>query len=90
MASGDSQLRDDRIDIRVNAQAKALVLRAAELSGQSLSTFIMECASARARQILAEHTVIILTDQARDLLLNTLHHPPPTSPALRRIMAQCQ
>lgn len=76
--------RDERIDIRVNSESKSLFLKAAELSGQNLSAFIVESVRDRAVRILEEHDRIRLNSQARDTFLNALANPPAPGAALRR------
>jgi len=76
--------RDERIDVRVNTESKSLFVRAAELSGQNLSTFIIEAVHERAIRTIEEHDRVILNNQARDIFLNALTNPPAPSDALRR------
>ncbi len=76
--------KDERIDIRVSAEFKALFARAAELSGSSVSAFVIEAARARAYRLLAEHDRIVLNNKARDAFLKTVASPPAPNAALRR------
>lgn len=87
MAS-NTQSRDERIDIRVNSEAKSLFLKAAELSGQNLSAFVVESVRERALRVLAEHDRVLLNDQARDVFLKALANPPAPNEALRRAAAK--
>jgi uncharacterized protein (DUF1778 family) len=56
--------RDERIDLRVSADLKTLLARAASYSGMSLSSFLVSSASARAKEVVAGREVMTLT--ARD------------------------
>lgn len=80
----NTQSRDERIDIRVNSESKSLFLKAAELSGQNLSAFIVESVRDRALRILDEHDRVRLNHQARDIFLNALSSPPAPAATLRR------
>ena len=76
--------RTARIEARIAPEALAVVKRAAELQGRTLSDFVVAAAEDAARRTIAETHLIRLTvdDQVRfvELLLN----PPPRSPALER------
>jgi len=76
--------KGQRIDFRVSTEIKALFSRAAELTGSSLTSFVIEAARERARLVLAEHDRIVLDNQARDAFLKMLESPPAPNAALRR------
>lgn len=63
MMSSTTQ-RDERIDLRLSAELKALLARAASYSGMSLSSFLVSSASKRAREVVAKRETFTLT--ARD------------------------
>lgn len=83
MATNTSS-RDERIDIRVNSESKSLFLKAAELSGQNLSAFVVESVRKQAIRVLEEHDKVRLNNQARDIFLNALSSPPAPAATLRR------
>jgi uncharacterized protein (DUF1778 family) len=76
--------RTARIEARIAPDALAVVKRAAEMQGRSVSDFVVAAAQDAARRAIEETSIIRLSveDQLRfvDLLLN----PPPVSPALER------
>lgn len=80
----NTQSRDERIDIRINSESKSLFLKAAELSGQNLSAFVVESVRERAVRILEDYDKIRLNNQSRDIFLNALTNPPAPGEALRR------
>lgn len=84
MSTETTKTRDERIDIRVNSEAKSLFMRAAELSGQNLSAFVIEAVRERAMKLLDEHERLVLNNSARDNFLNALDTPPPPNTPLRR------
>ncbi|MBV9248282.1 MAG: DUF1778 domain-containing protein [Acetobacteraceae bacterium] len=76
--------RTARLEARIAPDALAVVKRAAELQGRSVSDFVVAAAQdAAQRTIETNHLIrLSLDDQRRfvDLLLN----PPPLAPAMKR------
>ena len=76
--------RTARLEARITPNALAVVRRAAELQGSSVSDFVVTAAQEAAHRVIEETQMIRLSaeDQRRfvDLLLN----PPPPAPALLR------
>jgi uncharacterized protein (DUF1778 family) len=76
--------RSARIEARIAPEVLAVVKRAAEMQGRSVSDFVVAAAQEAAHKTIEEAHIIRLSleDQQRfvDLLLN----PPPLSPALER------
>lgn len=64
--------RDERIDLRVSAELKTMLARAASLAGMSVSSFLVSAASDRAKEILAEHEVITLSPRDWNVFLAAL------------------
>ena len=76
--------KDERIDFRVTKEAKALIARAAEISGVNMSAFIVEAARERAIRLIEAHERLVLGDAARDLFMATLTNPPSPSEKLQQ------
>jgi len=78
--------RTARVEARIAPDALAVVRRAAELQGRSVSDFLVAAALKDAHQTIEQAQIIRLSmaDQQRfaDLLLN----PPPLAPAMRRAL----
>ena len=85
MASQEST-RTARVEARIAPEALAVVRRAAELQGRSISDFLVAAALKDAHQTIEDAQIIRLSvdDQQRfaELLLN----PPPLAPAMRRAL----
>lgn len=64
--------RDQRLDLRIQGEMKTLIERAAALSGETLSTFVLSSTLRRARKVLREADVIDLSNEARDRFLAVL------------------
>ncbi len=74
---------DDRIECRVNSDVKQLFIRAANLSGTTITSFVIEAVREKAHRIIEEHERLILNNEARDVFMNALTNPPAPNAALR-------
>lgn len=78
--------RSARVEARIAPDALAIVRRAAELQGRSISDFLVAAALKDAHQIIEDAQIVRLSvdDQQRfaELLLN----PPPLAPAMQRAL----
>lgn len=78
--------RTARVEARIAPDALAVVRRAAELQGRSVSDFLVAAALKDAQRTIEDAQIIRLSvdDQQRfaDLLLN----PPPLAPAMTRAL----
>ena len=78
--------RTARVEARIAPDALAVVRRAAELQGRSISDFLVAAALKDAHQTIEDAQIIRLSvdDQQRfaDLLLD----PPPLAPAMQRAL----
>jgi uncharacterized protein (DUF1778 family) len=78
----------ERIDLRTSPETKELIVRAACTVGMSVSAFLLTAAQERARQVLAERELCVLT--ARDwnafaaALDNTDRPRPKLAAAMQR------
>ena len=71
--------KDDVIQIRASAEAKALLNRAAALRGQKLSEFMLESARRRAEDTILDQRAFFLDNSAHARFLNLLDSPPKKS-----------
>jgi uncharacterized protein (DUF1778 family) len=76
LASGITRQARDRAQFRPTAEQKELLIRAATLTGQTLSEFMRTAVEERAKRVIAEHERIVLTDRARRTFLTALAKPP--------------
>jgi uncharacterized protein (DUF1778 family) len=85
MATPESN-RTSRVEARIAPEALAIVRRAAELQGRSVSDFLVAAALKDAQRTIEDAQIIRLSlgDQERfaELLLN----PPPLAPAMERAL----
>jgi len=81
MSTAVSQ-RDERIDLRVSADLKSLLSRAASYSGMSLSSFLVSIAADRAKVVVAEHEALTLTPRDWEAFLVALDESDRPRPRL--------
>lgn len=81
MSTATSQ-RDERIDLRVSADLKTLLSRAASYCGMSLSSFLVSIAADRAKEVVAEHETLTLTSRDWDAFLAALDDADRPRPRL--------
>jgi uncharacterized protein (DUF1778 family) len=81
-----STQRRPRLEARIGPDALAIIRRAAEIEGRSVSDFVVSAAQDAARRTIAEAQLVRLSveDQARLDLLLEAHEP---APALERAAA---
>jgi uncharacterized protein (DUF1778 family) len=75
--------RDERIAVRVPADVKAILQHAADLTGRSLSDFVVASAQAAAEETIRERQIIQLTVRDSLLLAEALLNPPPPNEKLK-------
>jgi uncharacterized protein (DUF1778 family) len=73
--------KDDVIQIRASAEAKALIQRAAVLRGQKLSEFMLDSARQRAEDTLLDQRMFFLDAEAHQAFMAMLDHPAPMDSA---------
>lgn len=70
-----ASVKEQRLQIRVDAERKQLLERAADATHQNLSTFVLQAASQHAEEVLAERNVIQLSPQAAQAFSEALAQP---------------
>ena len=82
-APPDTAPKTTRIEARVNPETRALLKRAADLQGRSLSDFVVSVARAAALQTIETMETIQLSHDAQALFVQLLLDPPEPNDALR-------
>ena len=81
--------RTEKLDLRVSADAKRALKRAAEASRQSVSEFVLSSALTRAEEVLADQSTITLSDTDWAAFVAALDAPPaPPHPRLARLLSE--
>ncbi len=77
-----------RLEARITKQQKALFLRAAQLTGRSLTAFVVASAQETASRTLREHDTLMLSTLDRKAFVEALLHPPLPAPRLRKAVVR--
>jgi uncharacterized protein (DUF1778 family) len=83
MESRLNSRKEERIDVRLRREAKQLIARAAALTHQSLSDFVLTAVLERSREVIESSTVIQLNEEAATRFLEALATPPAPNAKLR-------
>jgi len=75
--------RMERLEARVNREQKELFVRAAQLSGVSLTSFVVSNLTGIAKRIVSEHQLLELTRRDREAFVDALLNPPKPNKKLR-------
>lgn len=84
IAPQKEQLKTERLEARVTPEEKERFARAAELTGRSLTDFLVANLHEAARRILDEHNVILLSSADSRRFVEVMLNPPEPTDALRR------
>lgn len=74
---------DDRLDFRLDSEAKRVIEQAAALSGQTVKQFAVSTLLQSAEEILERRRTIHLSNRDRDLFLALLDADEEPNPTLR-------
>ncbi len=76
--------RTARLEARIAPDALAIVKRAAEMEGRSLSDFIVSAAQEAARRTIEDNHIIRLSVEDQQRFVDMLLNPPEPADALKR------
>ncbi len=80
----ENSTRSARLEARISPDALAIVKRAAEIQGRSVSDFVVAAAHEAAQKAIAESQIIRLSIDDQRAFAQSLVNPPEPAPALRR------
>ncbi len=80
--------KDSRIDLRVTAEQKALLEKAASMQGVSLSAYTLLHLLPQAQKDIEAREKLTLTDRDRDLFLSAMANPPKLQGKLKTAIAE--
>ncbi len=75
--------KEVRIDVRLRRDAKQLIARAAALTHQSLSDFVLSAVLERSHEVIERSNALQLNEEAATRFLEALANPPAPSAELR-------
>jgi uncharacterized protein (DUF1778 family) len=76
--------RTARIEARIAPDALAVVKRAAEITGRSVSDFVVAAAQDAANRTIEETQIVRLSVEDQRAFAEAILNPPEPTPALRR------
>ena len=77
-----------RLEARLPVDVHALLRRAAEIEGRSLTDFVVAAASAAARKTIEDTEMIRLSAADQQSFAEALINPPELAPAMKRAIAR--
>ena len=80
--------RTARLEARLSSEALALVKRAAEIEGRSVSDFVVSAAQDAARRTIADIEIIRLSREAQEKFAKLLLDPPRPGRGLKRAISR--
>jgi len=75
--------KEERLDVRLRRDAKQLIARAAALTGQSLSDFVVSAVLERSRDVIERASSLELSEDEATRFLEALATPPAPNVKLR-------
>ena len=79
-----ARARTARLEARIAPEALAIVKRAAEIQGRSVSDFVVAAAQEAAARAIKETQIIRVSVEDRRAFASGILDPSPPTPALRR------
>jgi uncharacterized protein (DUF1778 family) len=76
--------RSSRIEARITPENLAVIKRAAEIQGRSVSDFIATAAQEVAHRTIEETHIIRLSVEQHEQFMEAIRNPPPLAPAMKR------
>lgn len=71
-----------RLEMRVTPEQDALIRRAAELEGTTVTTFVLDTVTAQANSVIEAHRDLVLSNEAFDRFIAELDKPEVPVPEL--------
>ncbi|MDE1947654.1 MAG: DUF1778 domain-containing protein [Burkholderiales bacterium] len=78
--------RSARVEARIAPDALAVVRRAAELQGRSVSDFVVAAALKDAQRTIEDTQILRLSVEDQQRFADLLLSPPPLAPAMKRAL----
>lgn len=75
MSSSTTQIKDERINLRLKHHSRLMLERAASFEGQTISKFVLSSALERAEKTIQEHELMSLNARDSAVFFNALAMP---------------
>ena len=89
-APATERRRSARIEARITPENLAVIKRAAEIQGRSVSDFIVTAAQEAAHRAIEETQIIRLSVEQHEQFMEAIRNPPPLAPAMERAIKNHQ
>jgi uncharacterized protein (DUF1778 family) len=76
------------LSLRIDTRTRALIDRAAEVTGQTRTDFMVMSARERATEVLLNQTLFRLPEADWNAFVAILDNPPPANAALKKLLAE--
>ena len=83
-----AETKQERLQIRLDAQAKSILQRAAGHRHKTLSQFVLGTALEEAERVIRENEVVTLSGADWQVFYDALTNPPEPNAALRKAYAR--
>jgi uncharacterized protein (DUF1778 family) len=78
----------ESLNLRVDKRTRALIDRAAEVTGQTRTDFMVMSAREKATEVLLNQTLFRLPEADWNAFVAVLDNPPPANAALKKLLAE--
>lgn len=83
-----AEAKDDRLQVRLDAEAKHMLQRAASYRHKTVSQFVLATALEEAEKVIRENEVVTLPGTDWKIFYDALTNPPEPNAALRKAFAK--
>ncbi len=77
--------KSSRIEIRANEEAKSLIEKAASLTGETISSYMLSKSLSSARKDVERIESITINNKEREMFFSLLSDPPEPNEALKNL-----
>jgi uncharacterized protein (DUF1778 family) len=88
VSTATAQKQTERVNLRIAPAIKANLLKAAKVSGRSLTDFVLASAVASADSVLADRTTFVLSSKNWRKFNDLLDSQPRQIPRLRKLLRE--
>ena len=74
--------RRHRLEVRVTAEQDALIRQAADLEDTTVTTFVLDSVTSRAKRVVKQHQDLVLSNDTFDRFIAELDKPAESVPEL--------
>jgi uncharacterized protein (DUF1778 family) len=72
-----------RLEVRISPEIKALIQKAADLEGRSLTDFVVATVQAAACKVIEQHQILKLSVEDSEAFVNAILNPPKPNNSLK-------